>query len=55
MDKRIEIPTSSELHERNLIKVSNTRKIPGAGDVINVCDFNKKKSDVLDELFKKEL
>jgi len=55
MGKRIKMLTSRELYERNLIKAINTRVIPVASYVMNVCEFNKKQLDELDKLIKKEL
>ena len=55
MDKRIKLLTSTELYERNMIKAINTRVIPVASYVMNVCEFNKKQLDDLDKVIKKEL
>ena len=53
MDKRIKSLASTELYERNLIKAINTRVVPVASFVMNVCDFNQKQIDDLDKLIKK--
>ena len=55
MEKRMKTLTTTELYERNLIKAINTRVIPVASYVMNVCDFNKKQLDDFDKLIKKEL
>ena len=55
MDKRIKSLASTELYERNLIKAINTRVVPVASFVMNVCDFNQKQIDDLDKLIKKAL
>ena len=55
MAKRMKALTSTELYERNLIKAINTRVVPVASYVMNVCDFNQKQIDNLDKLIKKAL
>ena len=55
MDKRVKLLTATELYEKNMINAINTRVIPVASYVMNVCDFNKKQLDDLDKLIKKEL
>ena len=53
MDKGMKALASTELYKRNLIKAINTRVVPGARFVINVCDFKQKQIDDLDKLIKK--
>lgn len=55
VERRMAQLTTQELHERNLIKAINTRVIPVAGYVINVCDFTKKQLDEIDKIIKQEL
>ena len=55
MAKRLQLLTSTELYERNMIKAINTRVIPVASYVMNVCQFNRKQLDELDKVVKKEL
>ena len=55
MDKRRKPSTSTKLYERNLIKAINTRVVPVASHVMNVCDFNLKQIDNLDKLIMKAL
>ena len=55
MDKRMKSLTLMELYGRNLIKTINTRVVPVASYVMNVCDFNQKQIDNLDKLIKKAL
>jgi hypothetical protein len=55
VERRMTQLTTQELHERNLIKAINTRVIPVAGYVINVCDFTKKQLDEIDKTIKQEL
>ena len=55
MGKRIKALTSTELFEINLIKAINTKVVPVAKYVMNVCVFNQKKIDDLDKLIKKAL
>ena len=55
MDKSMKPLISTKLYERNLIKVINTRVVPAASYVMNVCDFNQKHIDDLSKLIKKAL
>jgi len=55
MEKRMKTLIDKELHERNLVKAINTRVIPVASYVMNVCNFTKKQLDSLDKAIKHEL
>ena len=55
MAKRMKALASTELYERNLIKTINTRVVPVASYVMDVCEFNQKQIDDPDKLIKKAL
>ena len=55
IDKRMKALTSTEIYKKNFIKAINTRVVPVASYVMNVCDYNHKQVDDLDKLIKEAL
>ena len=55
VSKRMELLTKTELNDANLIKAINTKVIPAATYVMNVCKFTIAELKELDQIVKKEL
>ena len=55
MENRMKLLTSTELCEKNMMKVINTKVIPVTSYVMNVCESNMKQIDEFDKLIKKVL
>ena len=52
VSKRMKTLTDKQLHKRNLVNAINTRVIPVASYVMNVCNFIMKQLDKLDKVIK---
>ena len=55
VNRRLQMLTKTELNDKNLIKVINTKVIPVAVYPMNVCNFTKAELSELDLVVKREL